>query len=152
MKNFTPADLQAALNANPDLGLIGGPVEAPPRQMHGPSEHDLQVAIMAECETLALVDPRYSLLFAIPNGGQRHPAVAAKLRAEGVRPGVPDLCLPVASRGYHGCWLELKVGRNRPTVHQIAWCDALREQGHFVATVYDDAAVVLDIIAWYLDK
>lgn len=34
------------------------------------------------------------VIFAIPNGGQRNPTTAAKLRVEGVLPGVPDLFVP----------------------------------------------------------
>lgn len=33
-------------------------------------------------------------IFAIPNGGERHPAVAEKMRREGARRGVPDLMIP----------------------------------------------------------
>jgi hypothetical protein len=31
-----------------------------------------------------------------------------KLKAEGVRAGVADLCLPAARRGYHGLYIEMK--------------------------------------------
>ena len=34
------------------------------------------------------------LLFAIPNGGKRGKLEAMRLQAEGVVPGVPDLCIP----------------------------------------------------------
>ena len=33
-------------------------------------------------------------IFAIPNGGARSPATAARLKAEGVEAGVPDLFVP----------------------------------------------------------
>jgi len=43
------------------------------------------------------------LIYAIPNGGARHPAVAAKLKATGVTKGVPDLHVPAWS-----LWIEMK--------------------------------------------
>lgn len=52
--------------------------------------------------------PDLLMLFAVPNGGHRHAAVAAKMRAEGVRPGVSDYLALVPRRGYHGLAIELK--------------------------------------------
>ena len=42
-------------------------------------------------------------IFAIPNGGARGAATAGRLKAEGVSPGVPDLCIPA-----WGLWVEMK--------------------------------------------
>lgn len=42
-------------------------------------------------------------IFAIPNGGQRSMATAARLKAEGVSSGVPDLFVPA-----WGLWVEMK--------------------------------------------
>ena len=42
-------------------------------------------------------------IFAIPNGGIRSPSTAAKLKAEGVSSGVPDLCVPAWR-----LWIEMK--------------------------------------------
>lgn len=50
-------------------------------------------------------------MFAIPNGGHRHKATAGRLKAEGVRAGVPDLCLPVPRNGYGALYIELKAPR-----------------------------------------
>lgn len=43
------------------------------------------------------------LIYAIPNGGARHPAVAAKMKATGVTKGIPDLHVPAWS-----LWIEMK--------------------------------------------
>lgn len=40
--------------------------------------------------------PELALLYHVPNGGSRKKAEAGRFRAEGVKAGVPDLCLPVA--------------------------------------------------------
>jgi hypothetical protein len=88
-------------------------------------------------------------LFAIPNGGWRHPATAARLREEGVRAGVWDLCLPVPRGEYVGLWLETKAGKNRLTPEQDAWGRAMRRLG-FRCEVYRDwvegSRIVLDYL------
>lgn len=55
-----------------------------------PTEHEEQVNFV---KWFRLQFPRV-MIFAIPNGGDRHAAVAAKMRAEGVTPGIPDLFIP----------------------------------------------------------
>jgi hypothetical protein len=46
--------------------------------------------------------------YAIPNGGSRHRAVAAKLQAQGVTPGVCDVNIDIPSGVFHGCRIEFK--------------------------------------------
>lgn len=89
--------------------------------------------------------PELKLLFAIPNGGSRHPAEAAHLKAQGVKSGVPDMCLPVARGGYHGLYIELKRQKGgRPSANQTAWIEELRKQDYYAAVVHgSDAAVLL---------
>ncbi len=108
------------------------------------SEHDEQVALIRWAELSGI--PELQLLFAIPNGGQRHPAVARKLRDEGLKAGVPDLYLPVARGNYHGLFIEMKVGRNKPTASQTGWIRALRGQGYRVEICYgyDEAMVMIE--------
>ena len=79
------------------------------------SEHDEQSAIFEWAALMQGAYPELGLLFAIPNGGKRDKATAGKLKAEGVKAGVPDMCLPVSNGKYHGLFIELKVGENNPT-------------------------------------
>lgn len=51
---------------------------------------------------------RDKILFAIPNGGQRNLLVAKKLKAEGVRAGVPDLFLAYPTSEWNGMFIEMK--------------------------------------------
>ena len=95
--------------------------------------------------------PELDLLFAIPNGGKRHPAVAKKLKAEGVKAGVPDLFLPVARGGWHGLFIELKVGRNKPSEAQEAWHSRLFEQGYKIV-LFRDFDEVANYITYYLGQ
>lgn len=93
------------------------------------SEHDLQVACV---RWFRLQYPRYArLLFAIPNGGQRNSIVAAKLKAEGVQAGVPDLFLAVPSGEFHGLWIEMKNGKaGKVSNKQNDMISMLNEQGY----------------------
>lgn len=47
-------------------------------------------------------------MFAIPNGGERHKAVAGNLKAEGVKRGIPDIMLPLPVGNAHGLFVEMK--------------------------------------------
>ncbi len=97
------------------------------------SEHDEQVALFQWAKMREEQIPELKLLHAIPNGGHRHKAVAAKMQAEGVKPGVPDIFLPVPRNGYHGMYLEMKWGENKLTDRQTEWFDALHKQDYFCA-------------------
>lgn len=53
--------------------------------------------------------PELRMLFSVPNGSDRHPAVAGKLKAEGVRRGVSDYIALVPKGEFHGLAIELKT-------------------------------------------
>ena len=80
--------------------------------------------------------PELSLLFHIPNGGSRNKIEAANLKRQGVKAGVPDLFLPVPCGGYHGLFIEMKYGKNKPTDAQREWMAALNEQGYLAVMCY----------------
>lgn len=80
--------------------------------------------------------PELELMHHIPNGGRRDMITAVRLKAEGVKAGVPDICLPVARGGYHGLYIEMKVGGNKPSDNQESWLKRLTEQGYFTAVCY----------------
>lgn len=58
-----------------------------------------QAALMLWAQMHLAKYPQLRLLYHIPNGGSRNAAEAASLKRQGVKAGVPDLCLPVAKRG-----------------------------------------------------
>lgn len=96
-----------------------------------PSEHQEQVALFEWAQLAQGRWPELSLLHAIPNGGQRSPRTAGMLKAEGVKPGVPDIFLPVARCGYHGLYIELKRRKGgRVSVEQRKWLVALEREGY----------------------
>jgi len=75
----------------------------------------------------------WRLAYHVPNGGHRHKAVAAKLKAQGVKAGVPDISIALARGGNHGLYIEFKA--TPPHDAEVAssqreWIGALVEQGY----------------------
>lgn len=117
----------------------------PPRRATG-SEHDEQTALFNWARLTAVEWPALAWMFAIPNGGERHPLVAVKLRDEGVRAGVPDMFLPAPVAPWHGLFIELKAGRNKTTEQQTEWLAALRAAGYQTVVSYGWEAAARDIL------
>jgi hypothetical protein len=101
------------------------------------SEHGAQAALFCWASTQLIKRPQLNYLFAIPNGGARDKITAAKLKAEGVKSGVPDIMLAAPSSRdgivWHGLFIELKVGKNKPTNEQEKWLRELSYQGYYTA-------------------
>lgn len=100
------------------------------------SEHTEQAALFEWAAWNQSKDAALNMLYAVPNGGKRDKATAARLKAEGVKAGVPDVFLPVARMGYHGFYLELKVGKNKTSIEQDVWLTALKAEGYMVDVSY----------------
>ncbi|MCF0190177.1 MAG: VRR-NUC domain-containing protein [Marinilabiliaceae bacterium] len=95
-------------------------------------EHQLQVACV---RWFKLQYPK-SIIYAVPNGGARNVIVAAKLKAEGVLAGVPDLFVAEAQNGFHGLYIEMKVKPNRLSNHQKRIIPILQDKGYYVSVCY----------------
>lgn len=104
---------------------------------------------------MALTDPRFDAIFAIPNGGHRHKAVAAKLKAQGVKAGIPDIMVPVgidiAERHYNGLFIELKSldPSARPSTLQRKRMQQLSDLGYMTQCVWGHEAAI-ELICKYL--
>ena len=72
-----------------------------------PSEHAEQVQFFLMASYLLTAD-QYAVLWATPNGGLREKRTAAKLVAEGVKSGVPDVFFACPRGPYHGLFQEFK--------------------------------------------
>ncbi len=102
----------------------------------------------AAMETAAC--PELGLLYAIPNGGKRAIKTAVALKKQGVKRGVPDMCLPVARGGYHGLYIELKRQKGGVVSEtQKSWITALAGQG-YKAVVCRGADEAIGTIKEYL--
>lgn len=110
------------------------------------TEHQEQAALLVHVALLAGRWPELHLLYAIPNGGARSKAAAGKLKAEGVKPGVPDLCLPVPRSTWHGLYLEMKRERGGALSDpQKWWIAELARQGYRVVRCNGREAAVHEI-------
>ena len=100
------------------------------------TEHEEQSIFIAWAGLQENVYPGLELIHAIPNEriGARQ---GAKFKREGVKAGVPDLCLPVPRGGYHGLYLETKrKGGDKPRPNQRWWIKNLIAQGYAVNVCY----------------
>ena len=99
-------------------------------------EHEEQCKLFAWAKEKESMHLHLGLMFAIPNGGHRHKGVAVKLKNEGVKSGVPDVFLAVPKNGKSGLFLEMKYGKNKPSVNQKWWLESLRAEGYETAVCY----------------
>ena len=132
--------------------LLGeGEPPEPPRRRSQP-EHREQVKLIAWARAAAEVHPELELLHAIPNGGARDRITGARLKAEGVLAGMPDLCLPVPRGPWAGLYIELKRpdGRGQLTKAQERIIHKLRAVGHRVE-VCKGWLAARDVILNYLE-
>ena len=88
-------------------------------------------------------DERLKLIFAVPNGGKRPVITGNKLKAEGVRKGIPDIMFPYSCKGFNGLAIEFKHPlTGRVSKEQSDYLNLLGRNGWLVAICTDaDAAI-----------
>jgi hypothetical protein len=86
--------------------------------------------------------PPLMWLYAVHNQGHGDKIRGGRAKAEGVKSGVPDMCLPYPFGGYAGAYIELKQEKYRNRANggrsekQDEWIAYLAEVGYFVRTAY----------------
>lgn len=158
------------LQRNPELGPINPHLARPARQPHAPAyrlteagdtharpaapaptEHEEQVALFAWAAANEGAHPELCMLLSVPNGGHRHPVVAAKMKAEGQKAGAPDILFLCRRGRFGGMAIELKRAdkSNKPTPEQREWIERLRHYGYCAIVAYG-AQEAIDAILAYL--
>lgn len=96
-----------------------------------PTEHQEQCTVIQYCTVKKL------LVFAIPNGAYlngtklQRAKQMNRLKAEGLKIGVPDLFLPMPRGQYHGLFIEMKRQKGSATsAEQKAWAITLSSEGY----------------------
>lgn len=114
------------------------------------TEHQHQVALFAWAGVMQAKRPLLALLYAIPNAARRSVRNGAEMKREGLRPGMPDICLPVGIGKWSALYLELKAPNGRLSDRQRERLRLLYVAGNaaWVAIGWEMAA---ELIEKYMD-
>lgn len=136
-----------------------------PESVAKADEGSQQLALFVWLSGEARTRPIFGLAFHVPNGDSRgdtelsRSIAGGRLKGQGVKSGVPDVAFPVARRGYHGLFIEMKRPGLRPkgpksprgtSDKQDRWIAALMAQGNCVAICYEWTEA-RDVFLWYLN-
>ena len=93
------------------------------------SESVEQQKLFAWAEIARMI-PEYKgieLMYHIPNEGKRSNYTGGKMKKEGMKNGVSDVCLPLARGIYHGFYIEMKYGKNKLTDEQLLFLKGVKK-------------------------
>ena len=104
------------------------------------SEADFQKAVAS------YLDFKGVLWFHPPNEIKAKPQYMAKRKQQGVKSGVPDICILETNSKYHGLFIEIKVGCNKTSDYQNLWLERLSFRDYKVAVSYslDETRAIID--------
>lgn len=83
-----------------------------------------------------------ALLYATFNGLFTSRQQAFNAKRAGLRRGVPDLVLPAPRGRWFGLYIELKVGRGKPTKEQVEYLAALSSRGYRAEVAVGSAGAI----------
>ena len=118
----------------------------------GQYEADEQKLLFEWMEYAEVLYPELQLCFHIVNEGARSYRYGHELRKQGMKAGVPDVCLPVPRGGYGALYIEMKrTNGGRVSEAQKWWIDKLNAAGNLAVVChgFDEAK---DAILAYLQK
>lgn len=90
------------------------------------------------------------VFYHIPNEAKRSIATAMIEKEMGLESGVPDFCIAMARKGYHGLYIEMKTEKGKATENQLKWLKKLREQG-YATYICRSSKSAIKCISEYLD-
>lgn len=116
------------------------------------SELTEQIRVMQWCKSMEAYDKDYSLIYHVPNEGNRNRKTGSNLVKAGLKKGVPDICVAVPKMGMHGLYIELKKDKqSKVSKEQIEWIKKLSHQ-KYIATVCYGADEAINLIAAYMSS
>lgn len=108
-----------------------------------PTESEEQQALFRWAQFNSGKYPELRLMYHIPNEGKRSVTTGRRMRLEGLRSGVPDICIPVARGGYSALYVEMKRRKGgRVSDEQKRWLNDLNAAGNaaIVCRGWEEAA------------
>lgn len=96
-------------------------------------------------------DPVWQVMFSIPNGGKRPMSTAKRLKATGLKAGIPDIFFPVGRGIHNGLFIEMKSSTGRVSPLQAEWHTKLRDQCYIVEVCHSSGEAI-DVITRYLES
>lgn len=98
------------------------------------TEDEEQTFLFRWADYMESIYPELHWMYACPNGGQRAITTAKRLKATGVKAGVPDIYLPAVRLPYHGLYIEMKrTKRGVLSDNQKKWIAGLTGLGYYCA-------------------
>lgn len=123
---MSAADYLRLVTGNPSLAAKGG------KRRSAGGEEQLHRDCFEWVQAHEAIWPILARMFHPANGGARSKGEAGKLKAMGVRPGVPDFLLPFPRAPWQGLAIELKSGEGEVSATQKDWLSDFREAGYVV--------------------
>ena len=109
------------------------PIDTIPKMAEEAREQCRLVAGLRKCWK-DLPDTERLIVFAIPNGGKRNAMEGANLKAQGVKAGIPDLCIILPNKTV--IWVEMKAKDGHLSDAQEEMHKHMNALRHDVITAY----------------
>jgi len=121
-----------------------------PSQLAKGSEHSHQSALFAWAALSRQTYPELSIMFSVKNEEKSGSAiVGSRFRAAGVKKGVSDVVLPVARKGCHGLFIEMKKPGGKASKEQLEFGVKVQAEGYGFC-VCDSWEKARDVLIEYL--
>jgi len=99
-----------------------------------------------------LLIPELASIYAIPNGSHKTKTEQWLHKITGLQPGVPDLHIPIARKGFHSFYIEVKRWKvyekeknHGCSENQMIWIDRLRKLGNRVEVMWSVSGIIKSI-------
>lgn len=117
--------------------------------MASEAQHQMAVIKWSQQPSIRSRWPELALLFHIKNETIADAKQIAIDKRQGVKKGVPDLCLPIPRGRYHALYIEMKTDAGKASPEQKWWGEQLLAAGSMweVCHGWESAVRVLE---WYL--